>query len=265
MKTIFSYLGYPLSESVVFPLIKSAGFDGILLWWSDGIDPNYRSHPEIARKAGLFVENIHLPFDNSNDLWIDNLDGEEILKRHLKCIDDCAEFDIPTMVMHASVGEALPISEIGLRRFALLIEKAEEKQVNIALENMRRKSQLIQTAALLEQFESPRIGLCFDSGHYHARLFHEAECDLLDRFGNRIMALHLHDNKSVVTGKTEDDQHLLPFDGTIDWSGIMKKIRGKGCLGATALEVMNSGYENSPPEEFLRLAFERAERLESLK
>ena len=50
------------------------------------------------------------------------------------------------------------------------------------------------------------------------------------------MALHLHDNNRI------DDQHLIPFDGTIDWQTTMRQIRQSGYKGAIALEAENGGY-----------------------
>lgn len=265
MITIFCWSGYTVPANQLYPLIKSVGFDGVSLWWDEKDDPDYRHNPETTRKAGLWIENIHAPFEKSNDIWLDNLDGEETTKMFLKCIDDCAEYDIPTMVMHASCGEALPINEIGMQRFELLIERAEQKNVNIALENMRRTSQLAHTAKILETFVTPRLGLCFDSGHHNARMERSPEYDLLSRFGNRLMALHLHDNEGVIYSDNKDDQHRLPFDGTIDWSTTMKTITNTGYTGATSLEAMNWSYKNLSVEEFLIEAVNRAKKLEMLK
>jgi len=135
--------------------------------------------------------------------------------------------------MHASYGEALPINEFGMRRFELLVEKAERQNVNIVLENMRKTSLIVLTANLLEKFNTPQFGFCFDSGHHNARVSKVPEHDLLSRFGDRLMALHLHDNDGI------DDQHRLPFDGITDWSSIMKAVVNTGYINATALEVKN--------------------------
>ncbi len=108
---------------------------------------------------------------------------------------------------------------------------------------------------VLSNVDSPRAGFCYDSGHHNCRTPNE---DLLSRYGSRLMSLHLHDNNGI------DDQHRLPFDGTIDWSDTMSKIAQASYTGAVALEATNMGYEDLPPEEFLILAFERAKRLESL-
>lgn len=73
------------------------------------------------------------------------------------------------------------------------------------------------------------------------------------------MALHLQDNDGT------NDQHRLPFDGTIDWTKTMQSIYQTNYSGAIALEVMNYGYEQSTAEEFLSLAFKRAKRLGELR
>ena len=40
------------------------------------------------------------------------------------------------------------------------------------------------------------------------------------RFKDRIFAVHLHDNDK------NEDLHLLPFDGTIDWKRIVRELQG---------------------------------------
>ena len=262
MTSIFAWYGYrELTPAKSFRLIKQAGFDSVLLWWSDEFDPKYRLQPELARQAGLQVENIHVPDEDANHLWEDTPKGQHVFEDHLRCLDDCAQFGIPTMVMHAFCGEPPPLSEIGIRRFARLVEHTEALGVNIAVEYMRRGSQMEQVAFLLEHFDSSRFGLCFDSGHDHARKSRtpETKIDMLDRFGHRLKALHLHDNDGTAVPS------CLPFDGTIDWPAQMRKVAAMGYTGPTTLEVLNTGYESLPPEEFLALAQECAKRLEQLR
>jgi hypothetical protein len=77
MFAIYDWFGYELPISERYRLIKKAGFDGVLLWWSECLDRNdYRSGPQIVREAGLSIENIHTPFQVQDNIWLDNLDGE---------------------------------------------------------------------------------------------------------------------------------------------------------------------------------------------
>ena len=72
---IVDWFGYNLSPQERMSLIKEAGFFGVLLW-IDYFDKDYKKFPEYARKAGLFVENVHAPYLNANSLWEDNSDGQ---------------------------------------------------------------------------------------------------------------------------------------------------------------------------------------------
>jgi L-ribulose-5-phosphate 3-epimerase len=138
MITIYSWFGYDLPIKERYRLIKQAGFDGVMIWWVDDIDKiDFRSQPENARNSGLFVENMHTPFNGNTNLWMDNLDGEEITKRLINCVEECYIHQIPTMVVHLTSGNPPPVNEIALKRFKRIIEKAEQKGINIAMENIK--------------------------------------------------------------------------------------------------------------------------------
>jgi len=253
MITTFGWFGYVLPIKERIGIIKKAGFDGVMLWWSETLgNPDYRSAPQWAREAGLFVENVHTPYRDMNNIWLDNLDGESITELLLTVIDDCVEYAIPTMILHLSNSGSPPPCETGLNRVRRIVEKAERCAVNVAFENLWELELL---EYVLDNIGSNRAGFCFDSGHHHCRARNH---DLLSKYGSRLMALHLHDNDGV------DDQHRLPFDGTIDWQATMNKIAQTGYKGPIALELGNMGYEGLSPKAFMRLAYERAKRLEAL-
>lgn len=252
MFTIYDWFGYDLPIKQRYRLIKQAGFDGVLMWWSQYLDRgDYRSGPQIAREAGLFIENIHTPFQVQDDIWLDNSDGQAAVDCYLQCVADCAEFEIPAMVVHLPDDDK-PYNALGIDRIKQIAEKAERLGVNVALENL---GNLTNLACMLEHVDSPRIGFCYDCAH------HDRYCpddDLLSMYGSRLMALHLHDNDGDAT-------HRLPFDGTVDWPLVMKNIAKTGYASMIAIEAMNWGYEDLPAEVFLHKAFERAKRLEALK
>ena len=57
MTSIYNAFGYAIDWQERYRLIRAAGFDGVMLWWSDGFGrgPGYREDPERARNAGLVV------------------------------------------------------------------------------------------------------------------------------------------------------------------------------------------------------------------
>lgn len=200
-----------------YKLIKDAGFDGLLMWWSNefGRDKfgknDYFNSPKLARESGLFIENIHCPLENQNELWNNNLAGEKSIETYLKCIDDCVSFEIPTMVIHLP-NDKNPITSLDLHRIKKMTEKAEKYSINIAFENLNNINHLLY---IFDQINSPNIGFCYDSGHHYSYC---PDLDLLKKYGSRLMALHLHDNNGTHA------QHGLPFDGEINWQRLMKKI-----------------------------------------
>jgi len=77
-------------------------------------------------------------------------------------------------------------------------------------------------------------------------------------YGNKLMALHLHDNDGT------DDQHRIPGKGTINWDSIVRKIRQTTYRGAVSLEVTNENselYSNMSAQEFLKVANEKIKML----
>jgi len=262
---MLSYFGdWPGWEETPVPeryrLIRQAGFDGTLIWWDEEDWGDFRTQPEEARRAGLWVENIHASFDYAGDLWEDTLAGRAVFAYYMQCLEDCGTFGIPTMVMHTGCGgyPLPPISEIGLDRFERLIDCAQRNGAHIAIENQCAPEKTQRAIELLERFDSPHLGMCYDSGHGNVRDSLGRGREMLDRFGRRLKALHLHDNDG------SSDQHLLPFDGTVDWPALMRKIAAAGYQGPTTLEA-GSGYPQLATEEYLARAYERAKQLEDLR
>lgn len=246
--------GYDVSFEERYKLIKEAGFDCVMLWWSDkfGRGDGYQEDVRLARNAGLFVENIHAPVHEQNYLSLDNPDGNSVFQTYLQCVEDCCKYNIPTMVIHLP-NDKHPLNSLGMDRLEKMIHEAEEKNIQVAFENLGNISNL---KLVLNTFKSKNVGYCYDSCH-HAN--HAPNEDLLQQYGSRLMALHLQDNGG------KHNQHQLPFDGSIDWANVMKKITLTGYRGATTLEPMNWDYEHLSMKQFLELAYQRAKKIDELR
>ena len=245
--------GYDVPFSERYKLIKAAGFDCVMLWWSDqfGRGEGYEKDADLAQDAGLFIENMHAPVHEQNDLSSDNLQGEHLFSDYLKCVDDCHKHHIPTVVIHLP-DDTYPINRLGNDRLDRIIDHAGELDVQIAFENLRNVHNLV---AVLNRVKFPHIGYCYDSCHH---INYAAGIDLLALYGDRLKALHLQDNGGP------RNQHRLPFDGNIDWLSVTEKLRKTGYAGAITLEPMNWDYTHLGIWDFLQLACERAKWLEQL-
>ena len=246
--------GYDVSFEERYRLIKKAGFDCVMLWWSDkfGRGTGYQKDVHFARNAGLVVENIHASVHEQNSLSSDNLDGESVFQNYLQNVDDCFKNNIPTIVIHLP-DDPYPLNSTGIERLRAIITEAENKEIQIAFENLRNIDNL---TLVLDLFHSRYVGYCYDSCHHKNYAPNE---ELLKRFGNRLMALHLQDNGG------KHDQHQLPFDGNIDWIKVMNSISLTDYKGATSLEPMNWDYEHLSIHQFLSLAYQKAKELDNMR
>lgn len=251
--TIVDYFGYDISSQERFRLIKEAGFQGIAgLLWQNDFDKDYQSFPQYANDANLYIETIHAPWWGANDLWIDNEIGQTFTEEILELIKVCSFHKIPTLILHPEYKNGTSYSQmpvkfdIGLNRIRGIINEAERLNVNIAIENMCDFKYL---DCIFSNIDSKRLGFCFDSGHWNVFM---PNIDLLGLYGNKLMALHLHDNNG------KEDWHSLPFTGNIKWDEIANKLKKVNYKGAISLEVGNKMLEHiKEPNEFLKLAFER--------
>ena len=100
------------------------------------------------------------------------------------------------------------------------------------------------------------VGFCWDCGHENC--FTPGQ-EFMPIFGNRIICTHIHDNNGVYN----DDRHLLPFDGNIDFKKVIYQLEKANFSGSLMLEVTaaNEKYDKISFEEYLRRAFISAKKL----
>ena len=253
---IFAWFGYdlPLTESL--KRIQAAGFDRVLLWWGElEGDVPLLEQPDTARRLGLEVENAHAPFRGCNALWTEGPGGNDYVDHLIRCINGCADTGVPTLVVHLIDLADPPTCHMrGVERLKRAVEVAEKREVVLAFENLRHVSHL---NTVMKAFDSPYVGFCYDSGHHNGWC---KSAPLLQKFGRRLVALHLHDNNGV------EDLHHLPFDGKIKWDVLAKKLAATGYQGGISLEVQAfTGYEERmSAEQYLRRAYRAAASVRAL-
>ena len=236
-------------------LYKENGVDSTFI---SSEEPDFDNAMQAYIKNGITVETLHAPFDKINDMWgKDNEKGDAIMKRLFDSVDKCAKYGIPVTIIHVSSGRPMPeISEDGIKRYTELFAYAKEKGVRVALENLRYTENL---KYFLDRYSEP--GFCWDTGHENCYTDGVAHMEL---FGERLIALHIHDNR----GEKDCDDHMIPFDGSIDFEKAAKFIADSGYDGTIMLEVCRSSniggknfYENISDEEYVKKAAEAARRI----
>ena len=260
----------PTTEQI--QLFKRIGFDGFFTEWSN--EDNISEYRRIADELGLEYQSVHAPFYGASSMW--KSDGSEVSATNelLACLEDCARFSVPIMVVHPFIGfgEHTP-TDSGIASFRVVARRARELGITIALENVEGEEYL--DALMTELSDYDNVGFCYDSGH---ELCYNKGRDMLKKYGSRLVATHLNDNLGVSRDDGEifwtDDLHLLPFDGIADWSNITKRLSDLGFDGFLTLELVkkskpdrheNDKYQAMPIEEYLAKAYECACRIADMK
>jgi sugar phosphate isomerase/epimerase len=246
---------------------------------------NYSFKPEMEKKLRLFADHgfqyIHWCDDWNNDVLYTQqnieLYSQLIESTGLKCIDVhgvatrticiCAdgreERDKYTQLLKnrivfcsATGGDAVvihpPNVEGGSERFGRNLENSleildkvrplcEDLGIALAVENCFPSDEKI-LECYFDRYRPEFISFCFDSGHANVN----RNLDHVLRFGCRLKALHLHDNRG------EKDDHQPPFWGTIAWREVMRWIKDCGYGKPVNFEIThNPELFKSTMEEFL--------------
>ena len=251
---LFSYFGYQLPLARRSRLIKDAGFTHTSIIWGPPEElfaaGKQDTIPDIIRNAGLFLENLHVPFENSNQIWSQN-DSERgaFVERHLAAVKDAVRHDVDCLVLHVSSGSNAPgPTEKGLQDFRRIVAAAEDAGVKLAIENTRRDDIL---DFLMSRIASPALGFCYDSSHDW--LWGAPRTGSLRRWGHRLLYTHFSDVSD------SQDRHLLPCDGIIDWPQIADVFPRRTYRGILSVEVAADPRVPELPAAFLAKARERLE------
>lgn len=168
--------------------------------------------------------------------------------------------DVPfdTLVVHVGVAGAGRAARSGDSRDAArrsleyVAESAARSRLRVALEV--QANTVATTEALvglvLDELDAPHVGLCFDFGHAHLG---GDVVDALEVASGLVMSTHVHDNRGRV------DDHLWPFEGTIDWGAALMTLQKLGYEGPFVLAPAAS--PNRPVADVLARAVDARQRL----
>jgi sugar phosphate isomerase/epimerase len=105
-------------------------------------------------------------------------------------------------------------------------------------------------AMLEREFEGSSVGICLDFGHAHLM---GGVADAIEVAAEHLITTHVHDNRG------RDDDHLVPYQGTIDWPAALVTMLKIGYDGTYLMELANTGSPSAVLEE-ARRARQRIER-----
>jgi sugar phosphate isomerase/epimerase len=129
---------------------------------------------------------------------------------------------------------------------------AEPIGVRVAVEVIpNRLSEPTSLVTILDdELDGNGTGICLDFGHAH--LMGDV-ADAVETVAEHIITTHIHDNHR------RDDEHLVPYRGTIDWDQALVTMQKIGYDGTYLMELAGNGDAASILED-ARRARERFER-----
>lgn len=174
------------------------------------------------------------------DLTLD--DYEKLVDRSLRT---AAVLGVPWVVFHPTnitgeEGEAYrDVLEFNVRFYEKFIPVLEQTGVGIALENLTDRRHIRsyfslpeELAELIDTMNHPLVGACWDTGHGHRQSVSQTAG--IGTLGSRLKATHIQDNDGV------SDQHILPYQGTINWNEVVLALKSVGYEGDFTYETHNS-------------------------
>ena len=264
---------YTCPNSQVIELLREAGFSAVSPVYSPDLDLNTLAN--LATKNNMVIQSLHAPHKNIPYLWQPQEEiSAETEKNIIKCINACAEYQIPIMVIHGWQGliYTFPTAPLNFSAFDRIVEHAQEKNVCVAFENLEGEEYL---EALLTRYKNiSQVGFCFDTGHDHC---YPHKLDFLKSFGERLIMTHINDNlglrdkNGVPTG--EDDLHFLPYDGNICWENTINRLKAAPKQDILNFEIKKRSssnaeedliYQKLTDQEFFKTAGERAKKIAKL-
>ena len=262
--------------------VRGAGFDAIEIFGTRShFDYSNRDEVRGIRKAladnRLHLNSLHAP--TSRDLSINREGGSPLSVTEVERVRRIEAMDVLKRVI--DVAEDLPFSRLilhmgGSREAAdprkrdaafstleHLILHARHAGVTICIENTTSEmGEPTYLRSFVDETRLTGLRVNFDIGHAHLSEGPEPERigKSLEPVRELVVSTHIHDNHG------EKDEHLPPFDGTIEWAEALKLLHGtrNGDLPLT-LEIKEKTGPDAPTfTDQLGAAAKSLDRLEEV-
>ena len=220
-------------------------------------------------EAGLVLHGVHAPIIQAYEggRWIgplslastDEATRELAVAETERALHIARRIPLAVLVAHLgyprteAAGQPADSRAAARRSIEALIGTAETLGVKLAVEvipnELSRAGSLVHFVE--DDLQGLNVGICLDFGHAHM------DGDLLDAIetvSEHLITTHLHDNRGRA------DEHLVPFDGTIDWAAALTAVQKIGYDGTMLFEIAAHGA----PKETLQKTRKARERMSQL-
>jgi sugar phosphate isomerase/epimerase len=203
---------------------------------------------EWLKDTGLALHGIHAPITDRldpPDRWgevlsngfADNAKRQAWVREAGIALNIAKQIPTGVFVVHLGTPDTLKGENnraAAFRSVEEICRLAEPIDIRVALEVI--PNALSDPGALVDMIErdldAPRAGICLDFGH--AFLIGDV-ADTIETVAEHLITTHVHDNN----GKSDD--HLVPFEGRINWDIALMTMQKVGYDGTYLMELANTG------------------------
>jgi sugar phosphate isomerase/epimerase len=251
--------------------IASYGFEAIELFATRS-HFDYHDESAIAALAGwlsetgLSLASVHAPIAASltNGQWggalsnalSDNAARQKAVRELEAALQIARSISFDTLSVHLGTPASYSLPGDNNRASAFrsaeeICRLAEPFGVRVALEVIPNDlSSADALVSLIERdLDAAHAGICLDFGHAH--LLGDV-ADAIETAAEHVMATHVHDNRR------RQDDHLVPYHGSINWDLALMAMQKIGYDGTYLMELANT----STPEAVLDEARRSRQRFE---
>jgi sugar phosphate isomerase/epimerase len=270
MERVFStygWVGQPLSLAHIGEIAR-AGIKSVEVFCASahfnyGSPESVRNLSDWLRDRDVTLHSLHAPTERetssgrggtpisiSDPERTRRLDAVDEVKR---AIDVAERIPFGTLVQHFAHGrqEADPRRiDAAFNSLEHLVIFAKQRGVTIALENT--PGDLTSPESLqnfIRETHLRDLRFCFDCGHANIE---GGVAPAFEIMRDRVVTTHLHDNHG------DTDEHLLPYEGTIDWPGTLKLFASAPNALPIVIEL-KAQPNDAPAMQQVRATFDRLE------
>lgn len=244
ISTCFDY-SIPIEQQI--PLIAKAGFSYVSLGEN-------KEHSRIMSKEGRkslksLLNQYSMHIDTIHGCRADATNSIELLS---SMAEAAVDLNSKVIVFHPSAFE-ISKDEVAVKSENLfkvcneLEYVSKETGIVFAIENLHPGSATDVVRNVLPELDKTHFGFCYDSSH--DQIDGPRPFDLLEKFSDRIVAVHISDRiKEFV-------DHVIPGEGFINWNILCKILREAHYNRPLLLELMTINSKEKEAKTFLELAY----------
>ena len=263
--------------------VKRHGFDRVEIF-ATKTHVDYASDAEAEKvrtwlaNTGVTAHSVHAPITNAlkngewGEVWsnaaADSARRQLAVTETSRAMQFAAAIGARLLVTHLGVPDTMktpgPDNDGGAlsRSLGALASEARSHGLTLALEvipnRLSTPDALVARLEAADSSDDDEIvghGVCLDVGHAH--LMAGGAVEAVETLGGHLVTTHIHDN----AGRKDD--HLVPFQGTIDWSMLVMAFQKVGYDGVWMFEI-GAPAEGSDYEQTLAKAAAARARIDKL-